>query len=392
MFNQILALAGKTMITNVERNAKRYPVFTSIVLNLANGIDLITSDCKKDYYTMAINEYELSAYFNSMKFDYLLLHNLFIDHREYSTLEEKKRKIQDAIMLNSKLNLVINADDPLFYDIDEIKNDTILNKKRTKIYYGFNKIEFCDDNNDLIQKNDVTKCPSCGCSLDYRKRFYSHLGHYDCECGFRRPRLDISADARVFSDYTFLTVYWADKKYVFKLPLGGVYNAYNALGAIALAITMQIDRKTIAAALEKYMYLQARDEVVELKNKNIKVKVIKNPTSLSEAIRELYGSKNTKVVFCLNDEIDDGVDTSWIWDANFTALKGFENKIYVCANRFDDMALRIKYSGVNPCLMIMDSNVKSTVECCFYDLESNENMLVLTTPSLVDEVYSAIKR
>ena len=80
---------------------------------------------------MAINEYELSAYFNSMKFDYLLLHNLFIDHREYSTLEEKKRKIQDAIMLNSKLNLVINADDPLFYDIDEIKNDTILNKKRT---------------------------------------------------------------------------------------------------------------------------------------------------------------------------------------------------------------------------------------------------------------------
>ena len=326
-----------------------------------------------------------------MKFDYLVLHNLFIDQKDSLTLKEKKRKIQDAIVLNSKLNLVINADEPTFLQIDEIKNDTILNKKRNKFYYGFNNIEVCDDNLDLIQKNDITKCPICGCKLDYRKRFYSHLGYYDCECGFKRPKLDVYADAKVFSDYSFLTVYWEDKKYVFKIPLGGVYNAYNALGAIAMAISLNIDRKTITKAFESYTYLKARDEILKIQNKSIKIKVIKNPVSLSESIKELYGSKNIKVVFCLSDDNLDGTDTSWSWDSNFLSMQGFENKIFICSNRIDDMALRLKYSNVNPCLIVMDNNVKSAIQCCFYELEQNETMLILTVPSLLDEVCTALK-
>ena len=102
--------------------------------------------------------------------------------------------------------------------------------------------------------------------------------------------------------------------------------------------------------------------------------------------------ENTKVVFCLNDEKQDGVDTSWIWDANFNSISYFENKIYVSANRFDDMALRLKYANVNPSLIIMEGSIKNAIQCCYWELEKNETMLILTTPSLVDEIYEILKK
>lgn len=392
LLNEILNANNKTFITNISKNARKYPILTSIVLDLARGLNIFNLDCQKDYYSMAMDEFELAQYFNSMKFDYLLLGNLFIDQKDYATLEEKKEKIQEAIILNSKLNLIVNADEPMFFNIDEIKNDTILNKKRDKIYFGFNKIEFYENNSNFAQRNDVLKCPNCSCDLDYKKRFYSHLGQYSCECGFKRPKLDVSADAKIFEDYTFLTVYHKDNKMVFKLPLGGVYNAYNALSAITTALCLGIERKVITKAFENYTQIKARDEIISYKNKNIKIKVMKNPVSLSENIRELYGNKKTKVVFCLNDDIKDGQDISWIWDSNLETLNGFENKIYVCSNRFDDMALRLKYAGINPCLIVMDGSIKNAIKCCYWELEEHENMMILTTPSLIDEVYDALKK
>ena len=390
ILNQILENNSKTYFSNVTKEAYTYPILTSIILELAKNKDFDIENDKKNYYTMAMDEFELAGYFNSMRFDYLLLSNLFIDQKDFSCLEDKKKKIQNAIMLNSKLNLIINADEPMFFQIDEIKNDALLTKKRNKFYYGFNDIEFVGSTDSVIQKNDLMKCPNCGCSLDYRKRFYSHIGQYDCECGFKRPKLNLSANAKIFNDYSLLEVFYEDNKMVFKVPLGGIYNAYNALGAIAVAICLNINRKTIFESFEKLEPLRARDEILTYKNKKIKIKTIKNPTSLSESIRELHGAKNIKVVFCLADTILDGVDTSWIWDSNFEALRGFENKIYITSSRFDDMALRLKYAQVNPCLMVMDSNIKSAIDCCYYELEKNETMLILTTPSEIDKIYDIV--
>ena len=392
ILNHILAANDKTFISNINQDGKKYPALTAIILDLARGLDVFASGCEKDYYTMALDEFELDSYFNAMRFDILHLGNLFVDQKDFISLEEKREKIQNALILNSKLKLIINADEPMFDKIDEIKNDTILNKKRSKFYYGFNNIEYGDKASLMEQSNDILKCPNCSCKLDYKKTFYSHLGQYDCECGFKRPQLNLSADAKIFNDYTFLTVYHKENKMVFKLPFGGIHNAYNALGAIAIAINLGIERKVITSAFEEYQNIKARDDIFTYKNKQVKIKTIKNPTALSVSLRELYANKNTKVVFCLNDLISDGLDTSWIWDANFNALKGFENKIYVCSNRFDDMALRLKYAHVNPTLIVMDASVKNSIQCCYWELEKNENMLILTTPSLIDSIYSILKR
>ena len=386
ILNKIILENYQTTITNVDKFASKNPILTSIVLELTK------TEQKRDYYTMVFDEYELESYFNSMKFNYLLLNNILFDHKDLTTCIDKKINIQRAIALNSKLNLIINADDAFLFGIDEIKNDTILNKKRKKIFYGFNNIEFYNNANDLGQRNDMLKCPNCGCDLVFDKHFYSHLGHYNCECGFRRPNLDVAADASIFPNYLFLTVYYNNEKYAFKMPIGGLYNAYNALAAITVALELKIPRKIIASALEKYIPIKARDEFITAKNKNIKIRIAKNPASLSEVLRELYYTKNYKVLFCLNDNAEDGIDTSWIWDANFKAMENFENKIFVTGNRFDDMALRLKYSNVNPSLIVMDQSISHALECCFWDLDENENMLIIVTPSLVQNIYTAIKK
>lgn len=392
ILNQILSNNDNSYISNISTEGKKYPPLTSIVLSLSKSLDIFASEEEKDYYLMALNEFELDSYFNSMKFDFLLLGNLFIDQKEFVTLEEKKERIQNAISLNSKLDLIINADEPMFNKIDDIKNDTILNKKRNKFYFGFEDIEFGDNATELAQKNDIPRCPNCGCLLDYKKRYYSHIGNYSCACGFKRPNLNVGAQAKIYADYCFLTVYYQNNKMVFKLPLGGVENAYNALAAIATALYLGIERKVISEAFDEYRPLKAKGDILTYKNKQIKIKTIKNPVSLSVALRELYASKNQKVVICLNDNPSDGIDASWIWDANFNSISYFENKIYVTGNRFDDIALRLKYANVNPSLIIMEGSVKNAIQCCLWELEKNETMLILTAPSLVDEIYEILKK
>lgn len=386
ILNNIILQNNQTVISNVDKNSDIKPVLTSIILELSKYEE------KRDFYTMAFDEFELETYFNSMKFNYLLLNNIFYDHKDFLSCLDKKKAIQNAIVLNSKLNLVVNADDAYLYRIDEIKNDTILNKKRKKILYGFNNIEFYNDAHDLGQRNDMLKCPNCGCDLSFDKHFYSHLGHYNCECGFKRPKPDVEADAVIFPNYLFLTVYYKGEKYAFKMPFGGLYNAYNALCAIATALELDIARKVISLACENYIPIKHRDEVISVQNKNIKIKIAKNAVSLSENLRELYYTKNYKVVFCLNDSPEDGIDTSWIWDSNFNSLYGFENKIFVSGNRFDDMALRLKYAHVNPSLIVMDQSISHAIECCYWDLEEGENMLVIASPSMVKDVENAVKK
>jgi len=316
---------------------------------------------------------------------------LFSDQKDFCFVNEKIKKIKEAIIFNPKVNLIINADDPYFYEIDKVEDDPNKKHKRNKFFFGFESVEFFG-NDRIIQKNDLMRCPICGCRLDYSVRYYSHLGHYDCECGFKRPKLDLSAKAKVFSEYSFLEIFYKQNKFVFRVPIGGLYNAYNALGAIAVALNCSIERKVISAAFENYEPIMGRDQIIEHKNRKIKIKVIKNQVALSEAAKEAFGSKKTKVVFCLNDDSQDGIDTSWIWDSNLHSFKNFENKVYVSSNRFDDMALRLKYAGVNPCLIIMNLSVKSAIECCYFDLDKDENILVLTVPSKIKSVFQAIKQ
>ena len=54
-------------------------------------------------------------------------------------------------------------------------------------------------------------------------------------------------------------------------------------------------------------------------------------------------------MFCLNDNLADGTDVSWIWDAAYESLfarRSF-SQIGVYGTRAQDMRLRLKYAGAD---------------------------------------------
>jgi lipid II isoglutaminyl synthase (glutamine-hydrolysing) len=48
----------------------------------------------------------------------------------------------------------------------------------------------------------------------------------------------------------------------------------------------------------------------------------------------------------LNDNIADGRDVSWVWDADFEVLAGRVRRATCAGPRAAEMALRLKYAGV----------------------------------------------
>ena len=50
----------------------------------------------------------------------------------------------------------------------------------------------------------------------------------------------------------------------------------------------------------------------------------------------------------LNDQIADGRDVSWIWDADFELLRGRIRLATCSGSRAADLAARLKYAGIEP--------------------------------------------
>ena len=60
----------------------------------------------------------------------------------------------------------------------------------------------------------------------------------------------------------------------------------------------------------------------------------------------------------LNDRIADGRDVSWIWDADFELLAGAVRRVVCSGTRAPEMAVRLKYAGVDPALIEVEPSIE----------------------------------
>ncbi len=391
---QILKEAQKTIIHNELGANMPNGIATAIAVGLYRNFKDNGEDASVDNFIIESDEAYLREIFENIIFDYLLVTNLFRDQLDrYGELDITKKKIQEGIRINPNLKLIINADDPSLYDIEKnIANDMIASRKKRKVYYfGFENVEFCDFDSKSNSPSEVIYCPICKNPLKYSKRFYSQLGLWSCDCRVKRPRPDVCAEVKVFRNYSILNVKFEGKSIMYKLNLSGLYNAYNALGAITCAYVAGIDRKIIARALDNYKPVFGRAQNTLINGREVALYLIKNPTGACEVLRGLKNIKNTKLMIAINDEYADGRDVSWLWDADFEVLKNFNNKIYVSGTRADDMALRLKYAGVNLGLLVIDNNIKKTFDFALKSMEEDEKLIVLPTYTALLKLNKIIK-
>ena len=91
-------------------------------------------------------------------------------------------------------------------------------------------------------------------------------------------------------------------------------------------------------------------ETFHFSKKDLILVLSKNPVGLSEVFSTItYDDAPKSMMFIINDYEPDGVDVSWLWDANFEEIKNVKNlkNFYCVGTRAEDLALRVKYAGID---------------------------------------------
>jgi UDP-N-acetylmuramyl tripeptide synthase len=168
---------------------------------------------------------------------------------------------------------------------------------------------------------DATVCPRCGGTLAFGPSWWC------CErCGFHRPDPDVGrSDLAVPS------------------PLPGRCNQANALMATVVARRAGVPTDIIAAAWSSLAYVGGRYRTYHWRGRTVRLLLAKNPAGWLETFEILDSEAGVALV--LNARLEDGLDTSWIWDVPLEGLAG--RKVVASGERAMDLAVRLCYAEVD---------------------------------------------
>lgn len=344
--------------------------------NLVNGlITALLADTNifgklnADYAILEVDENIVPLLVKECQPQIILGLNLFRDQLDrYGEVDTINQKWQEAITpLSETTTVILNADDPSLSYLGQ-------NLPQTVLFFGLNQPNLYLE--EIPHAVDSIYCPVCGASLTYQGVYLSHLGDYHCSsCGFAKSNLDINSKE------------WGQ-------ILVGVYNKYNTLAAVLTAQTLNISPQLIQREIKNFRAAFGRAEELNVKGKQVRILLSKNPVGMNETIRtvnEIKGEgKSETTLLVLNDRTPDGTDVSWIWDVDTEKLVEKGGTIVISGDRVYDLALRIQYSQQtldNPNLnLIIKENLKQAIDIALESTLPDQTLHILPTYSAMLEV------
>jgi lipid II isoglutaminyl synthase (glutamine-hydrolysing) len=309
-----------------------------------------------------VDEFWLGQVVDELNPRALLLANLFRDQLDrYGELDTIADRWLDVCARTSAA-LVLNADDPTVADLGRARGGDV--DDATVSFFGV------DDDaialREMQHAADAKHCRRCGAPYRYDAVYLGHLGRYRCDnCGAHRPQPGVAATDVVLEGvrgarFTLRTPH-GDRPIA--LPLPGLYNVYNALGAAALSLALGASLDDIAAGLGAVSPAFGRAETVQLAGRDLSILLVKNPAGANEVLRTLALEPGEHdLLAILNDNIADGRDVSWVWDADFEVLAGRVRHVTCSGTRAAEMALRLKYAGVDPERIVVESGLDTGLD------------------------------
>jgi lipid II isoglutaminyl synthase (glutamine-hydrolysing) len=346
----VSATNGKTttaaMVASVLARTGTRLVHNRAGANMAGGVAAALAAAARrpgDMGLFEVDEFWLGPVARELRPRAVLLGNLFRDQLDrYGELEIIADRWAEIVAgLDPGTQLVLNADDPLIAD---------LGRHRDALYFGVQ-----DDSlalAELQHASDSKHCRRCGAAYAYEAAYLAHLGRYACpRCGARRPDPVVAAEAvelRGIRAAAF-TLRTADGARRVELPLPGLYNVYNAVGAAALCLALGVATDDVVAGLEAVEPAFGRAETIELHGRPTSILLVKNPAGANEVLRTLaLEGRELDLFGVLNDGIADGRDVSWVWDADWELLAPRLRRMTCSGTRAAELALRLKYAGADP--------------------------------------------
>jgi lipid II isoglutaminyl synthase (glutamine-hydrolysing) len=325
----------------------------------------------------------------------VLIHNLFRDQLDrYGEVDTVAAAWRTALAnLPAGSRVLLNADDPAVAELGQGLAACVE-------YYGLQDRRHAVGG--LVQSADSQFCRRCGSRYEYAVLFYAHIGHYRCpNCGHCRPEpqyrleqleLQGSSGSRLLCSYP-------GGGLELRLPLPGLYNALNALAALAAGLSLDLTPQQIRAGLEDFNAAFGRIERVQAGpgGPPMLIALIKNPVGASETLRMLGSSEPAgtplHLLIAINDRFADGTDVSWLWDADFEQLAVLPVARYTLAGtRAADMAVRLKYAGIDPANIDVVPELGPAVDAALQQLPSGATLYVVPTYTAMLELRSALSR
>jgi lipid II isoglutaminyl synthase (glutamine-hydrolysing) len=120
--------------------------------------------------------------------------------------------------------------------------------------------------------------------------------------------------------------------------------------------------------MESMQAVFGRVETVAVAGKDVSILLIKNPAGANEVLRTMLleagseGEPDLDLWVALNDRIADGRDISWVWDADFELLAGHVRRVTCAGTRAPEMAVRLKYAGIDPEAIEVDPEIARSID------------------------------
>ena len=187
--------------------------------------------------------------------------------------------------------LIVNGDDPTVWGLIESR----IQDPEGVITFGV----------DL--ETDIINEKSCWCGRELPvNETISGMGKYDCPCGLENPQIDYLATDIRGGSFTLKTPW---EVLTVKIPLMGLHNIYNTLGAIAAAKEFfNLPLKDIITNVQTFKGVPGRlDYMGEYQGKNVIIDYAHNPGGVETVLRELEKIyKPLAVVITVSSESGEG--------------------------------------------------------------------------------------
>jgi UDP-N-acetylmuramyl tripeptide synthase len=339
MVAAILERGGRSLVHN-RAGANMAGGVAGALLEAAGRGDAIDGDAG----LFEVDEFWLDRLVPQLRPRALLLANLFRDQLDrYGELETIADRWLQVVSEVPDTTLVLNADDPLIADLGRERP-----AGEGVVFFGVEDPAVALAG--MAHAADSKHCRRCGAPYRYDLVFLGHLGHYHCDaCGATRPAPQVAAERVVLDGLrgARVTLRTPQGTVDVRLPLPGLYNVYNMLGAAALALSLGASLDEVVDGLEAVSPAFGRAEAVRLGGREVLLLLVKNPAGANEVLRTLtLEDGEHDLLAVLNDNIADGRDVSWIWDADFETLADRLRRVVCSGTRAAEMALRLKYAGV----------------------------------------------
>ncbi|SCT19959.1 Mur ligase family protein [Staphylococcus caeli] len=324
--------------------------------NMAAGITsafILQNEKNTKIAVIEIDEGSIPRVLNEVTPTMMVVTNFFRDQMDrFGEIDIMVNNIAKAIS-NKGIKLLLNADDP-FVSRLKIASDSVE-------YYGMkaHAHEF-----EQSTMNESRYCPNCGRLLHYDYIHYNQIGHYHCECGFKREDTKYEVSSFTLTPFINLNV----GSTTFNMKIAGDFNTYNAIAAYTVLRELGLNDEAIRLGFETYTSDNGRMQYFKKGNKEAMINLAKNPAGMNASLsvgEQLEGSK--VYVMSLNDNAADGRDTSWIYDADFEKLtrQNIET-IIVTGTRAEELQLRLKLAGVTVPVILEKDIYKATAKTMDY--------------------------